>query len=149
MIKENKDLLLRMGRHIRNSPENQLQRSAPRINKVAICTTLSRIVGIPNGRSFPFDFGIYTRFIGLGRYVFSWSSFCSCRRKPKWPISNDSISSILTPSIPALPPFRFTLWYAQNKVGSIDSVIQRVESIFWFLLRFLIELRSQGYKFLG
>jgi hypothetical protein len=37
-----------------------------KINRVAICTTRSRTVGIPSGLNFPLAFGMYTRRTGCG-----------------------------------------------------------------------------------
>ncbi len=44
--------------------EGRASKSASNIGSItsfaAVCTTRSRILGIPNGRSLPFDFGMYT-----------------------------------------------------------------------------------------
>src|SRR6516164_6189662 len=69
---------------------------------VAVCTTRSRIVGIPSGRAPPSGFGIITRRTGLALYVFSRSSFPSPSNHAATPF--DSMSANRSPSTPGAPP---------------------------------------------
>ena len=43
---------------------------------MAVCVILSLTVGILNGLSFPFVFGMYTRFSGDGLYILAFNSDC-------------------------------------------------------------------------
>jgi hypothetical protein len=69
----------------------------------AICTTRSRMLGIPNGRSPPLSFGMYTRLTGPGRYRFAFSPSCSSFSSASLP--RVSMSSKVSPSGPGAPPF--------------------------------------------
>jgi hypothetical protein len=70
----------------------------------------SRMLGMPNGRSPPFSFGMYTRRTGPGRYVFVFSSSRNSASKRSRPSA--SISSKVQPSGPGAPPFAFASAYA-------------------------------------
>src|SRR6266480_1761326 len=68
-----------------------------------VCTTRSRIVGMPSGRSPPSGFGMDTRRTGSGRYVFETSS----SRRPVSHLSRPdaSICAKVIPSLPGAPAF--------------------------------------------
>ena len=55
----------------RTEPEEQSRKSASKIgsstSSAAVCTTRSRTVGMPSGRSRPSGLGMYTRRTGCGR----------------------------------------------------------------------------------
>lgn len=68
----------------------------------AVCTTRSRIVGMPSGRSPPPGFGIITRRTGAGRYVLATRSFLMPASHSSNPAA--SIAAKLIPSTPDAPP---------------------------------------------
>jgi hypothetical protein len=63
---------------------------------------------MPSGLILPSALGMYTRRTASGRYVLSFSDWCSSITSASGPPGEFSIISIVTPSTPALPPFLAT-----------------------------------------
>ena len=109
---------LRRGR----KPYDEGRKSASKIgvstSVTAICTTRSRIVGIPSGRCRPSALGMYRRRTGCGRYVparsASWIS-SSTRSTPYC-----SISASVTRSTPAEPRFDLTRRHASWRTSRLQ-----------------------------
>src|SRR5215472_6995661 len=85
---------------------------------VAICTTRSRTVGIPNGRCFPGSFGMYRRLTGSGRYRPSRSAaWISAKNSPT---PRCSIAWIVSASTPAAPRLRRTRLHASHRTSLLQ-----------------------------
>jgi hypothetical protein len=79
-----------------------------RANKCKACIALSRIVGIPSGRSLPLDLGIWIRRSGCGRYPRDANDIA-----PASFFWDESQSSLSTPGV-FLPSFSVTRRTASN-----------------------------------
>ena len=80
-----------------------------------ICTTRSRIVGMPSGRFFPSAFGMYRRNTIDGRYVPSRSATPIPSRKVPTPLC--SIATSVTLSTPAAPLLLRTRFHASPRTS--------------------------------
>lgn len=95
----------------------------------ACCTTLSRIVGIPNGRFSPFPFGMYTRRSACGRYRFSRRRRCiseSCRSLCR------SKLAMVCRSMPPAPLRERTFSHAHSRFGSAYTLSYRLYHLRFF-----------------
>src|SRR5436190_14508189 len=97
------------------------------------------MVGIPSGRSPPFGFGMLTRRIGLGRYVFETSSSRSPANHASRP--DRSMSAKVTPSTPGAPAFhRASAIGVSQDVFTANLVVEQIEAVSGLRLRLTIQL---------
>jgi len=109
---------LRFGR----KPYDDGRKSASKIGSstsfAAICTTRSRIVGMPRGLCPPSPFGMYRRKTGFGRYVPARSATAISSKKSVTPCC--SISTKVWASTPAEPRFRLTRFHASWRTSPLQ-----------------------------
>ena len=109
----------------------------------AVCTTRSRIVGIPRGRSPPPGLGIITRRTGIGRYVFSRSSLCKAVSQSSRPSASDLPSNV-TPSTPGAAPLSSASSHAWSKMLSRQTLsLKLVKPAVRLSLRLEVQLPLQ------
>jgi hypothetical protein len=93
----------------------------------AVCATLSRIAGTPNGLCFPSGLGIHTRRTGCGRYVLLLSSCVSSSNHFFTPYS--SMSSKVWPIYSCCSAVRFATVIGEgHHVFSVHLVVQGIEA---------------------
>jgi hypothetical protein len=99
-------------------------RSASKIGSstsfAAVCTTRSRIVGMPSGRSPPPGLGIITRRTGWGWYVLVRSSASMPPSQFSSPAV--SIAAQVMPSTPGAPLLARTRSYAWRKMSARQTL---------------------------
>jgi hypothetical protein len=98
----------RLGRYAKLFSWKSASNTGSNSSTTAVCTTRSRIVGIPRGLFFPFSFRIYTRLTGLARYSFRLSSPSSSASHRSRNSRSAFSGSHLSPSTPGAPRFSIT-----------------------------------------
>ena len=100
--------------------------------------TRSRTVEIPNGLSLPLAFGMFTRLIGSGRYVSCLSARASFPEPARLAVRLDSHEVLSVHAWRALVGAALGIGAGQDVLAA-NLVVQRVEAIVGFCLRFRVQ----------
>src|SRR5258708_25703293 len=96
---------------------------------------------MPSGLSLPLAFGMNTRLIGSGRYLSCLSASASSASHRSTPYASMSAKS--WPSTPGAPLFERLAIGMRQDVFAADLVVQGVEAITGFRLRFCVQRHPQ------
>ncbi len=104
--------------------------------------TRSRTVEMPSGLSLPLAFGMYTRLIGSGRYVSCLSGKRQFAQPSLDPIRFDLVKVLTVHARRTLVGATLGVGVRQN-VFAADLVVEGVEAVAGFCLRFRVQRRLQ------